>query len=303
MSNYLKTKYDTVVETPDYIYAEGDIPIAVMAHMDTVFARPALNIYYDRVKNVLWSSEGLGADDRAGVYAIIQIIRKGLRPHIILTTDEEKGAMGAAALSAIDCPFKDLRFIIELDRRGANDCVFYDCDNQKFTSYIEDFGFVEAIGSFSDISIICPAWGVAGVNLSIGYEDEHSFTETLWVGHMFNTIDKVVSILSQPANKIPFFKYIASKKNGSRWFRYTSLAKEKHEEKSNTCFKCSKSLPPEELIDVKTINFKWHQYCGDCISSNVDWCTRCGEAYETPSEGHFLGLCEDCYYEYYYSRY
>lgn len=303
MSTYLKSKYSNVIETPDYIVAEGDIPIALVAHMDTVFPRPALNIYYDRVKNVIWSSEGLGADDRAGIFAIIQILRKGLRPHIILTTDEEKGACGAFALSEEKCPFKDLRFIIQLDRRGPNDCVFYDCDNKKFTSYIEDFGFVEAIGSFSDISVICPAWGIAGVNLSIGYEDEHSFIETLWVGHMFNTINKVTTILTQPIDKIPSFKYIASKRNASRWYRYTEQAAKNKEKNDNACYKCKKTLPQEELIDVKTCDFKWHQYCGDCVSSGVDWCVTCGEAYETPSEGHFIGMCEDCYYEYYYSRY
>jgi hypothetical protein len=137
LSVFLKSKYEKVLETPDYICAVGNIPIALVAHMDTVFTHPARNVFYDRRKNVIWSPDGLGADDRAGVFSIIQIVKKGLRPHIIFTTDEEKGALGALALGQEDCPFEDLRYIIELDRRGANDCVFYDCENPEFTDYID----------------------------------------------------------------------------------------------------------------------------------------------------------------------
>ena len=35
----------------------------------------------------------------------------------------------------------DLKYIIELDRRGSDDCVFYQCDNHEFDAYVEKFGF------------------------------------------------------------------------------------------------------------------------------------------------------------------
>ena len=74
MSQYLKDKYDkNVIITKDYIIAIGDIPIALVAHMDTVFKTPVSDLYYDQRKGVLWSPEGLGADDRAGIFAIIKI--------------------------------------------------------------------------------------------------------------------------------------------------------------------------------------------------------------------------------------
>lgn len=91
MGSFLKEKYPKVVVSEDYIIAEGDIPIALVAHMDTVFKFPVYDLYYDAKKNVAFSPDGLGADDRAGVFAILQIIKAGLRPSIILTTDEEKG--------------------------------------------------------------------------------------------------------------------------------------------------------------------------------------------------------------------
>lgn len=290
MIKYLKSKYTTVVSTNDYTYAVGDIPIALVAHMDTVFKFPADEVFYDRQKNVMWSPNGLGADDRAGVFAIIQIIKKGLRPHIILTTDEEIGARGAYQLSAIDCPFKDLRYIIQLDRRGSNDCVFYDCNNPQFTDYIETFGFVEAIGSFSDISVICPAWKVAGVNLSIGYRDEHSISEVLFVGHMLSTIDKVCRMLQE--KDIPHFEYIPAMYHNYWMKYYLNHGDDTH------CRHCKREFLPEELILVKSAEGDIQPWCIDCISGNVEFCSCCGDAYEvTKDPKNTFNMCEDCYYD------
>ena len=87
MEKYLKSKYETVYATNEYVFAIGDIPIALTAHLDTVFRLTPEDIYYDRVKNVVWSPDGLGADDSAGVYSIVHLIKQGLKPSIILTTD------------------------------------------------------------------------------------------------------------------------------------------------------------------------------------------------------------------------
>ena len=298
LSAYLKSKYDKVVETPDYIYAIGNIPIALVAHMDTVFKNPAREVFYDRQQNVIWSPDGLGADDRAGVFAIIQIIKKGLRPHIIFTTDEESGAWGATALGKEDCPFEDLRYVIELDRRGINDCVFYDCENIEFTTYVESFGFVEAIGSFSDICMICEDWGVAGVNLSIGYRDEHSVSEVLFVGHMLNTIDKVVTMLTVPADKIPQFKYIPATYSTNWWYGQWAS----HHYDNTHCFLCNNEFKNEDMIPVKLRNNSVKNFCIDCIVDNVSWCKVCGEAYE-PAENDKMGLCNDCKHELFNEQY
>lgn len=297
MSTYLRNKYKKVTETKEYICAEGNIPIALVAHMDTVFPRPATEVFYDRQKNVIWSPEGLGADDRAGIFSIIQILKRGLRPHIILTTDEEKGALGAEKLAIIDCPFAELCYVIQLDRRGADDCVFYSCDNEEFTQYIENFGFVEAIGSFSDISVICPAWKIAGVNLSVGYRDEHSVSEILFVGQMLNTIDKVIKMLQE--KDIPKFEYIpAAYDMRSAWFRWIAPSVNKDDKH---CHVCKREFLPEELIPVKMRNGAIEYFCIDCIVDTVDWCNCCGEAYEI-SPNNKLNLCEDCLYDVYYKH-
>lgn len=292
MAKFLKKNYYKVIETKDYIFCEGNIPIGLVAHMDTVFTRPPEEIYYDERHGVVFSPDGLGADDRAGIFAILKILQSGLRPHIILTTDEESGGLGARALAELDCPFRDLRFLIELDRNGSNDCVFYDCDNRDFVKYIEEFGFVEAFGTFTDICFLCKSWGVAGVNLSIGYRDEHTYTEILFVGHMMDTIKKVEVILSE--TDIPFFKYVPSP-----WtFRFTDILGGKGFSTNSEVIKCEKCkayFPEEDMFPVIMQNGSTKFYCTDCLVDHVSWCDRCQSAYEKYSpEEPDIGICPLC---------
>lgn len=196
---FLQKHYPKVEATYDYVFAEGEIPIALVAHLDTVFDKPPVEIYYDQERGVMWSPQGLGADDRAGVFAILKIIQAGFLPHVIFTTDEECGGIGAEWL-AYDyqtCPFNDLKYIIELDRRNNSDACFYDCINQKFIQFIENAGFYETPGIYSDIVELCPAWQVAGVNLSVGYVDEHSEIERLYVPALLQTIESVKHLLKK----------------------------------------------------------------------------------------------------------
>ena len=210
---YLKQwEYRNIISTKEYIVAEGSIPICLVAHLDTVNENPPEEIFYDQEQRVMWSPDLLGADDRAGVYAIIRILSDGYRPHIIFTTDEEKGCAGASTLVTQEpnCPLEKIKAIFQLDRRGSEDCVFYDCDNPDFVKYIESFGFVEASGTFSDISIIAPEWEVAAVNLSVGYYNEHTNHEYLRLDELETTIERVEQMLAA-ADDMPTFSYIPAK--------------------------------------------------------------------------------------------
>ena len=285
MNTYLKRFYNKVTYTKDYVYAIGDIPITLVAHVDTVFKERPEDVFYDRVKNVLWSPQGLGADDRAGVFAIINIVKSGLRPHIIFTTGEEMGGLGARVLTYIEPkPFAEMKYIIQLDRRGKDDCIFYECDNIKFIKYIESFGFHEEYGSFSDISELCPTWKIAGVNLSIGYINEHSLIEILYIDYFLSTVEKVKKMLKD-VNNINSFEYIPALYSLSS-LNPTSLYK---------CKNCGKIFTEYELFLVKGIDGKNVYYCPDCIYGNVNWCDSCGKAYEIDfREDTTIKKCKDC---------
>lgn len=293
--NYLKKRYKKVIVAPEYLYAVGEIPIALVAHMDTVFSSPPEDIYYDERKGVCWSPDGLGADDRAGIYAILTILKHGYRPSVIFTADEEIGAVGASQLiEDIKSPESELKYIIQLDRRGTNDCVFYDCDNRDFIEYIENFGFVETFGSFSDISVICPAWEIAGVNLSIGYKDEHSISETLRVGAMLNTIRKVENMLD--AKDIPFFEYIEYSYTNNSWNYYFQRERKRsywYDDDNDgeyncvtlKCNKCNKYFHDYEVIPTLSKDGKKTKYyCPDCAVAEVYWCAQCHNPFENDAD-------------------
>lgn len=265
LANILKKHYSNVIATKEYIIAEGTIPIALVAHLDTVFAYGKRQIYYDQEQQVIWSPNGLGADDRAGVFAILRIIQDGYRPTVIFTTDEELGCLGADQL-VLDYPEIPwpINYIIELDRQGANDCVFYNCRNDEFEAYIQKFGFASDFGSFSDISAICPNWGVAGVNLSIGYINEHTLQETLHVKFWRRTVKKVEEMLS--VESIPSFQYIPryTERKHSTAYSFDYL----------TCSGCGEPADPFLMIPVGKKVF-----CPECSLTKIDWCKKCGAPY------------------------
>ena len=287
MNIFLKKNYNKVIYNENYLMAIGNLPIALVAHMDTVFEDSVeqKELFYDKEKEVLWCPQGAGFDDKAGIAAMIEIINRGYRPHIILTTNEECGGLGATIASAKKCPFKGLKYMIQLDRRGQNDCIFYDCDNKEFTEYIETFGFKENWGTFSDISVLCPAWKIAGVNLSIGYENEHTKQEMLRLAWYKATIERVIVMLqSEPPQT---FKYI----EGDTWKRYYDFYSSLYIK----CAKCGKHHFEEELFVVKSKDGKNQLWCPDCISkAQLNWCTSCFQAQETDGEPIITQECEDC---------
>lgn len=203
---YLKEAGYEPVETLEFVYAAGKVPIMLVAHGDTVHRTPPQpeEVFCDPAKGVLWSPVGLGVDDRAGVLGILELVNRGYRPHVLVTLGEESGGTGASAFVAC---YRSLpvRYIVELDRRNGGEAVFYGCNNKKFVEYIESYGFKSASGSFSDISIICPELGIAGVNLSCGYYNAHSQNEYLVLPQLWETLSKLERMLQSPPKKQ--FKY------------------------------------------------------------------------------------------------
>ena len=200
---YLLKEYPFVYKDDkrNYIFVQGQSSVCLVAHLDTVLKVPPQKFYKSRLhKKVIVGVYGLGADDRAGVYAIMSLIDSGLRPSVIFTTGEEEGGVGAFELiqKYPTCPLKT-SCLIELDRCGKNDSVYYNSANKEFEQFINSFGFRTKTGIFSDISILAPAWDIAAVNLSVGYFDEHTHREKLNQDFLDLTIAKVNDIIvSEP---------------------------------------------------------------------------------------------------------
>lgn len=188
-----------------YIYAKGTIPVLLVAHLDTVHHERVKTICYSS-SNILMSPEGIGGDDRAGVYMVLQILKEQ-RCHVLFCEDEEVGCLGAIAFTEGGVK-PAVNYIVELDRRGSNDAVFYDCANPDFTKFVCSFGFEEDFGTFSDIAVIAPHLGVAAVNISAGYYSEHTMHEHINLVQTRRNIEKVSKMIATPTEK---FEYIESR--------------------------------------------------------------------------------------------
>lgn len=220
--------YD-VITGDGYLYARGDY-VLLTAHMDTVHEKQCKKVqtvtYIDDC--IISAPNGIGGDDRCGVWSILDIVPRlisyGIRPAVLFCEDEEIGGVGSGKFCKTDYikELSSLKYLIEIDRKGSNDAVFYDDGNYDFHEYIEqNTGCKTEYGSFSDISILCPACGVSGVNLSSGYYNPHMKTEYVVVSEMVHTADVIVKLVKHSVeNDIPQFKYIDAydKWDDFRWY-------------------------------------------------------------------------------------
>ncbi len=224
--NMLLKKYRDVAiaHFGNYILIPGQAPIMLLAHMDTVHEKPVKHICKSPDGNILMSPQGIGGDDRCGVYALVKVHEASLiKPWLLFTCNEEIGGLGAEKFvmdysddgrlpkgkGRLPEDITKMKLLIEIDRKGKNDAVYYGCNNSEFEKYITSKGFITAYGSFSDISVIAPVMGVAAVNLSSGYYNQHTLHEYINCKQIGAVIKSVVEIVADAAKPdFPKYEYI-----------------------------------------------------------------------------------------------
>lgn len=209
-----------------YIYCRGDIPVLLTAHMDTVHAKLIKDFYEDiqtdengNITHTISSPQGIGGDDRCGIYAILKVIEGGYYPYILFCEEEENGGIGSKKFCKTKyiTELSGLKFLLELDRANANDLVFYDNDNQDWINWVEDeTNWKKSWGTFSDISHLSPACEISSVNLSCGYYKAHTVYEYVKVEEMLEMIE-MVKYLLEASEKVEPFIY---KEVVRSWNRY-----------------------------------------------------------------------------------
>ena len=230
-----------------YILIRGQAPVMLVAHLDTVHRNPVRNICKTKDGDILMSPQGIGGDDRCGVYALNAIYEQSkVKPWLLFTCDEEVGGIGAEQFCLkyrdmkLPKELNKLKLIVEIDRKGSNDAVYYDCDNKDFEEFISQYGFKTDIGSFSDISYIAPTMGIAAVNLSSGYYNAHTQHEYIVRSELMATIDSVLKIVDDSNNDaIPKFEYIKAIET----FKYPIVYKWSDSAKYNTYYGSSYYSP------------------------------------------------------------
>jgi tripeptide aminopeptidase len=186
--------------------------ILLNAHLDTVAElEPGRRI----VKHgPIWSSSRgiLGADDRAGVAVLLEVA-KWLETSdfngtikFAFTVEEECGLIGARELE--EYFLWDVDAAIVVDRRGTGDIVTSCgtiqpfCDiryGQFFEKVAHDAGLTGwkcTAGGSSDTRIWASR-GIQSVNLSVGYQFEHTDDEILNTDACYKTVQLIKAVLNQ----------------------------------------------------------------------------------------------------------
>ena len=208
-----------------YIYGEGDIPICLTAHLDTVF-NSNRNKNISIKNNIISSPEGLGGDDRVGVYMILKIIKE-YKCNVLFLEDEECGHSGAVHFIA--GPYKEMfvnhnNFCIDLDMAGSKILTFYETTNKEFQKdvigVLSDYKVRDPKLGASDLIELTIGWekegrngkqyyegtNIASFNIGVGYYKEHTLDEYVNFNEVKMSIDDIKLIINNMPNKKYFAK-------------------------------------------------------------------------------------------------
>lgn len=204
VAEQLKERYKEVIVGNGFVFAKGSMPVLLVAHLDTVHEETPKTFIYSTKGNVISSPQGIGGDDRNGVFSVLEVSKR-YDCSVLFCEQEEVGGIGADKFIATELARElSFNYIIEFDRKGSKDAVFYDCDNPEFTEFITKDFYEEAYGTFSDISILAPFFGCAAVNLSCGYYKAHTTEEYVVVSEMVNSINAACDILARTTDDDKF---------------------------------------------------------------------------------------------------
>lgn len=215
----LKKTHDEVTIADGYVYAQGIFPVLLVAHLDTVHEKLPNMIVYDQTKDIISSPNGIGGDDRAGVYMIFEIL-KLFNCSVLFCEDEEIGGIGAGKFAKSELASElHFNYIMEFDRANANDAVFYFCANDEFEKFITKDFYKTNYGTYSDICDVAPALGCAAVNLSCGYYKAHTKDEYVVLSEMENSIRAACDILARTSHDDKF-EYVEDESVYDNWTGY-----------------------------------------------------------------------------------
>jgi hypothetical protein len=158
----------------------------------------------------------LGADDGAGVFVLLSLMKAGVAGYYIFSRGEECGGIGAKYLVEHGRELLgEFDRAIAFDRRGTSSVITHQgwgrcCSNEfadalsdalsdEFIMYApDDTGVYTDTAEFVDIISEC-------TNISVGYMDEHTTGESLDLTHLYHLVNRAININweSLPATRNP----------------------------------------------------------------------------------------------------
>lgn len=180
--------------------------IVLSAHMDKVHTNGRVaTLLYDKATGKIYAHNkdgkqtSLGADDKNGIFAILEIYRRlkaDELPSVIFTVDEESGCVGSSGIDATF--FEGKKHCIVIDRRNHYNLIYKGGSTYYgiktpilFKQLNPDFEY--EVGSCSDANQFCKY--VDSMNVSCGYYNPHGSTEYTIVNELLDTVDAVENFI------------------------------------------------------------------------------------------------------------
>ena len=202
---------EVITDDINYVYVKNESPLMLVAHIDTVRHGTKVDIKIN--DNMISNSRGiLGADDRAGVYMLLNVYSYvkevgGIVPQFLFTNFEESFGVGVSQFIKHGHLNKEnVKFFIEADRLGRDQYVNYHYLPDPLAKFIESFGYRHAHGSYSDIHNLTATYKIPSVNISVGYYFQHTPSEILNWSYLNESLDKLIRIVENMYN-IPEYEY------------------------------------------------------------------------------------------------
>jgi len=213
---------------------ESDTYPCVVAHVDQVQTLHSDDFEAVETNDIIfgWSrknkrKEGLGADDKNGVWVALKCLLKFDAIKAAFFVGEEIGCIGSS--SADMDFFKDCRFVLQCDRKGYDDLITEAscCElcSKEFIQAVNAnwFGYSEAHGMMTDVMTLKEnGLEVSCVNISCGYYEPHTDDEFTIKDDLLNCLYFVEHIIETCTDVYPHtyvykpysYSYNNSKYNG-----------------------------------------------------------------------------------------
>lgn len=199
------------------IFRIGDDPrVLFSAHTDTVHAKEdPYEIEYDPQAGIVQAGGKvpLGADDGAGVWLLLELIRHGVSGLYIFHSAEEVGGQGSAHI-ADNTPtlLQGIDIAVAFDRRDDGDIITHQggsmCASDEFAYALAaelggNYG-PDPTGSFTDTANYTDLVAEC-TNISTGYRREHSKQEWQDLNHLYWLRDRILEVdwANLPITRMP----------------------------------------------------------------------------------------------------
>lgn len=196
-----------------YIPGTRQDRVLLVAHADTTHKKPVDIGYYAGVYLSRNNDVGIGADDRAGCNILWKL--KDLGHSLLIPNAEECGCRGSRFLVNDKAWAEEIskhNFAMQFDRKNAKNLVMYGVGSDLFIKWLEEQmpGYKKETGTNTDIAVLLDKTkhkdliAPCGVNISIGYYNEHGASELLKVQEWNSTLSHTYNLLIKP--ELPNFK-------------------------------------------------------------------------------------------------